>query len=118
MSAFSVSIATKGDAPRVHVVTLAGRLDALGLPVFQERLGTIALRKGLRLVFDLGGVTFVGSAGIGLFLSFVEEARDAEGDVRFVNVPSGIVSILSLLNVLDFLKQSESEADAIEELSA
>jgi anti-sigma B factor antagonist len=118
MSPFSVTIVTKGDTTRVHVVTLAGRLDAAGLPVFQQRLGSITTRRALRVVFDLGSVSFIGSAGIGLFLSFVEEVRDAEGDVRFVNVPSGIVSILSLLNVLDFLQQSDSEAEAIEELTA
>ncbi len=118
MAPFEAKIERKGNGRAVHVITLAGRLDAIGLPAFQERLGAIRTGSNPRIVFDLAGLAFVGSAGIGLFLSFVEEVRDADGDVRFVNIPESILSILSLLNVLEFLTQAETAEGAIAELSA
>jgi len=118
MSEFQAKVEKKGNGRPVHVITLSGRLDALGLPSFQDRLSSIPNGRGARVVFDLSGVSFVGSAGIGLFLSFVEEVRDAGGDVRFINIPESILSILSLLNVLEFLTQAESAEGAIAELSS
>lgn len=116
--AFQARLEVRGGARPVYVATLEGRLDASGLPVLQELLAGIRPGAGLRVVFDLAGLTFVGSAGIGLFLSFVEELREAGGDARFVRIPEAILSILSLLNVLDFLEQSASADEAIAELSA
>jgi anti-sigma B factor antagonist len=118
MATFEAKVERREGARPVHVVSLSGRLDAMGLPIFQERLGAIPSDIGLRVVFDLSRLTFVGSAGIGLFLSFVEEVREAQGDVRFVSIPSGILSILSLLNVVEFLTQADSAEEAIAELSS
>ncbi len=117
MSTFTTKMETRKTPRPIRVVTLSGRLDAAGLPILQECLNSIRPEKDLRLLFDLEGLGFVGSAGIGLFLSFVEEVRGAGGDARFINIPEQILSILSLLNVLEFLTRSESAQEAIEELS-
>ena len=117
MATFTAKMQMKRTSKPIRVVTLSGRLDAAGLPILQECLNSIRPEKDLRVLFDMRELGFVGSAGIGLFLSFVEEVREAGGDARFINIPESILSILSLLNVLEFLTQCESAEDAIEELS-
>lgn len=117
MATFTAKMELRRTSRPIRIVTLSGRLDAAGLPILQECLSAIRPEKDLRVLFNMRELGFVGSAGIGLFLSFVEEVRDAGGDARFINIPESILSILSLLNVLEFLTQSGSAEEAIEELS-
>ena len=116
MNTFSATMKRHRGDPAVFVLTAQGRLDVAGVSILEDALDDVHVNARARVVFDLAKVTFVGSAGIGLLLTFVEEIRDAGGDARFVNVPAPVHAVLSMLNVADFLTQAESEESAVVEL--
>jgi anti-sigma B factor antagonist len=116
MNSFSATIERRNGEPAVHVLTARGRLDVSGVSILEDALDQVHVDARTRVVFDLAKVTFVGSAGIGLLLTFVEEIRGAGGDARFVNVPAPVHAVLSMLNVADFLTQAENEESAVVEL--
>jgi anti-anti-sigma factor len=116
MSTFSATIERRNGEPAVYVLTARGRLDVAGVSILEDALDQVHVDARARVVFDLAKITFVGSAGIGLLLTFVEEIRDAGGDARFVNVPTPVHAVLSMLNVADFLTQADSEESAVVEL--
>jgi anti-sigma B factor antagonist len=118
MANFHATLERSRSNPALYVVSASGRLDASGIPVLSDRLAEVRGAPRPRVIFDLAKLAFVGSAGIGLFLSFVEELRDAGGDARFVNVPQSVSAVLALLNVTEFLTQASSADSAAAELCA
>jgi anti-anti-sigma factor len=73
------------------VVSVRGELDLATVPVLRERLdslGDVATAPS-RVVIDLTGVTFIGSAGLALLVE--QHAKCAERNVVLVVVASGSV---------------------------
>ncbi|RPJ42244.1 MAG: anti-sigma factor antagonist [Candidatus Latescibacterota bacterium] len=101
-----------------HVVQLAldGRLDAEALPELLSRLEEARAAGCSRFVILLENVSFIGSAGIGIFLSLVEEMKNESGGVVFVRVPPSILRIFEVLNVIEFLQIRSDPDEALRNL--
>ena len=96
---------TTQENPSISLLKLEGRFDAEGLPVVLAEIEKIRSTTGsIRFIVDLEEVTFIGSAGIGIVLSLVEELNSEGGGVVFLNVPEAIQRIFDVLNVLEFLQ--------------
>jgi len=104
------------DDPPVTLLALEGRFDAEGLPSVLGVIDEARQAGSARFVVDLEKVSFIGSAGIGIFLSLVEEMRNEGGGVAFSGVPESIRRIFEVLNVLEFLEIRDEQSEAIEYL--
>jgi anti-anti-sigma factor len=81
----------------VLVLRITGRLDALSSPVAEKKVLDLIHRGNIKLVLDLGGVTYLSSAGMRMLLSTTKK----------LNVVSGHFAVCSMRsNVLDLLKMS------------
>lgn len=116
MASFDATVEKREGTAPLYVVSVSGRLDIAGVQLLEARLKPISPKAAPRVIFDLSRLAFLGSAGIGLFLSFVGEIRDAGGDARFINVPAPVRAVLSLLNVTEFLPEASSHESAAAEL--
>ena len=111
------------DARRIHEdppvtqLTLEGRFDAEGLPMVLGAIDEARREGSSRFVVDLEKVSFIGSAGIGIFLSLVEEMGNDGGGVVFSRVPESIRRIFEVLNVLEFLEIRDEQSEALELLT-
>ena len=103
VSAFRIRSEIVRKEPIVYLLTLKGRFDAEGIPPVLAEIDAVRESGCARFVVDLDRITFIGSAGIGIFLSLVEEMQNEEGGVVFQNIPEPIIRIFEVLNVLDFL---------------
>jgi anti-sigma B factor antagonist len=115
-SSFHVESAKLRDDPAVVQLELRGRLDAEALPDLLARLEEARADGCARFLVRLEKVSFIGSAGIGIFLSLVEEMKSESGGVVFVRVPPPIRKIFEVLNVLEFLEIREDEEEAVQAL--
>lgn len=61
------------DAPEETIFRLGGRMTFVDHEKFREVLAAFDARPGKRLIFDLSGLEFVDSSGLGMFII----ARDA-----------------------------------------
>jgi len=104
------------DTPAVMGLTLAGRFDAEALHLVLEKIDEARGTGFCRFVIDLSEVTFIGSAGIGIFLSLAEEMKSTGGGMVLAGVPDPIVRIFEVLNVLEFLEIRETIDTALEAL--
>lgn len=116
MASFDATVDKRDGSPPLYVVSASGRLDITGVQILEEKLKAIPPKAAPRVIFDLSRLGFLGSAGIGLFMSFVEEIRDAGGDARFVNVPAPVRAVLALLNITEFLTEAPNQESAAAEL--
>jgi anti-anti-sigma factor len=99
-SAFDVTIKDLG--PRVASARLTGSLNTHNFHRLQEALDELKDRGVVRLVLDLGGLSYVNSTGLSLFVA----AGDLF-DLRLAAVPVKIGSLLRMIG-LDKLFQSFS----------
>jgi len=91
---FSVSSASQGD---LTVLSLAGFLDAHTAPEFEKALqGQIDAGK-VRLIVACERLTYISSAGLGVFMGFVEEIREKGGDLKICGLSPKVRQVFDLL---------------------
>ena len=94
MSTFSVAFRERGP---VRVLDLAGELDAHTAPEFEAALQSCLDAGQARLVADGSALTYVSSAGLGVFMAFLEPARDRGGDLVIAALPDRVFETFDLL---------------------
>lgn len=105
MSTFSVSFGRHGTA---RVLALTGDLDAHTAPEFEAALLACLAEGDSRIVADGSGLTYVSSAGLGVFMSVVEPAREAGGDVVIAALPERVFETFDLLGFPEVFRFAET----------
>ncbi len=104
-----VEIQTNG----VAVIALDGRLDLLSAVTVKERLGKEVLAGNMRLVVDLGAVTFIDSSGLGALIGGLKAARQAGGDLRIARPTNQALVVLKLTSLDRVLRPFVSVEEAV-----
>jgi anti-anti-sigma factor len=76
-------------------------------------LERIVNEKCYRIVVDLGGVTYISSAGWGIFISEIKRIRRKEGDIKLAAMKAEVREVFDLLEFGNILKPFERTSDAI-----
>jgi len=81
----------------VRILALKGYLDAHTAPRFEAAVEE-ELRAGhSRLVVDCSGLDYISSAGLGVFMTFIDEARQAGGDIKLAAIQPKVYQIFDVL---------------------
>lgn len=105
MSTFSVSFSRLGTA---RVLALAGDLDAHTAPEFQAALEATLADGDARIVADGAALTYVSSAGLGVFMAHLEPARARGGDLVIAALPERIFETFDLLGFPEVFRFAET----------
>ncbi|MHC3473580.1 STAS domain-containing protein [Streptomyces sp. 7R007] len=81
------------------VLEISGELDYTHVTDLRERLTTLALQPGQRLVLDLAGVTFCDSSGITALIAAHSRARTAQADIALTAVPTHTMHVLRMVGL-------------------
>lgn len=92
---FSVSRSPGGAG--TTVLALEGYLDAYTAPELEKAIQAEVDGGSLRLVVDCGRLTYISSAGLGVFMGFVEEVREAGGDIKICGLIPKVRQVFELL---------------------
>ncbi len=85
------------DEGNVRILALRGFLDAHTAPRFEAAVEE-ELRAGRsRLVVDCTGLDYISSAGLGVFMTFIDEARGAGGDIKLASIQPKVYQIFDVL---------------------
>ena len=66
----------------ICVISLEGFLDAHTAPRFEELVQSEVQNGQYRILVNCASLTYISSAGLGVFMSFVEEIRERSGDIK------------------------------------
>ncbi len=94
------------------VLKLEGFLDAHTAPVFEQAIQKEMEAKRKRIIVDCEKLTYISSAGLGVFMSFIEELREDGGDIKISGaVPKvrqvfDILGFNSLFDIVDTIPQA------------
>ncbi|RMG65486.1 MAG: anti-sigma factor antagonist [Calditrichaeota bacterium] len=81
----------------IVVLALQGYLDAHTAPEFEKTLQKVINQNQYRIVADLQQLRYISSAGLGVFMGFIEEIREKGGDIRFCSTEPKVYKIFELL---------------------
>ena len=115
MSQFSVSFdRTAGpEAAPVRVLAPQGELDAHTAPDFEAAFEAALALGSPRLVVDGAGLDYVSSAGLGVFMAYLEPTRDAGGDLKIAGLPDRVFEVFDLLGFPTVFDMHETVAAAV-----
>ncbi len=81
----------------VRILALKGFLDAHTAPRFEAAMEE-ELRAGrCRLVIDCSALDYISSAGLGVFMIFIDEARARGGDIKLASIQPKVYQIFDVL---------------------
>jgi len=100
VASFSVSfrdLDAPDDGAPVHVLDLHGELDAHTAPEFENALQSCLDRDRVRLVVAGAELRYVSSAGLGVFMAFLEPVRQRGGDLKVAALTDEVHEVFDLL---------------------
>ncbi len=112
---FSISSATEDD---FAVIKLDGAVDAHTAPQFEEAMQKVIDGGQNNIVVDCEKLTYISSAGLGVFMGFVEEVREADGDIKICGLSEKVkqpFEILGFESLFHFCSDVESAKEKFSE---
>ncbi|MEU5899525.1 MULTISPECIES: STAS domain-containing protein [Streptomyces] len=88
-----------GDSATGPVLEIIGDLDHHTAPELRDKLPTVGLRPGGRLVLDLTAMHFCDSSGITALLAARHHAQAAGADIALAAVPANTLRILRIVGL-------------------
>jgi anti-sigma B factor antagonist len=97
----------------VCVVKCFGNIDSDSYVVLKQTFGKIMEDNNFKIVVDLSGVNFISSAGWGIFLGNLNEARKKGGDIRLSSMNEKVKNIFYAIELNEILTFYDKIEDAI-----
>ena len=115
---FSVETETDGEIAVIH---LEGAVDAHTAPKFEEAVQTVIDAGQNKIVVDCEKMTYISSAGLGVFMCFIEEVREEDGDIKISGLSEKVkqpFEILGFESLFDFCSDAESAKAQFDDAAA
>lgn len=109
MSGFEIS---RNDHDAVSVLNLSGFLDAHTAPKFEEELLHLLKENRVHIIVNLKHLDYISSAGLGVFMGFIEEIREKGGDIKLSNLSPKVFKVFDLLGFPALYEIFDEEAQA------
>lgn len=94
MAEFNTSIK---ELDNVSVINLNGYLDAHTAPVLENDLTKLIDKNQFNIVVDFDELAYISSAGLGVFMAYIEKVRENNGDIKLAGMSEKVYNIFDLL---------------------
>ena len=106
---FSVSTSCEGD---LSIVRVGGFVDAHTARQFEQAIQSELDAGRYKIVVDCARLTYISSAGLGVFMGFVEETREHGGDIKVCGLAPKVREIFDMLGFSAVFDLADDVADA------
>jgi anti-sigma B factor antagonist len=109
MAEFNTSVLSKG---KISVINLNGYLDAHTAPTLEKNFTQLIDEKCYNIVVNFEELAYISSAGLGVFMAYIEKIRENNGDIKLSNMSEKVYNIFDLLGfpLLYEIYKTEDEA--------
>lgn len=114
MAEFSTSIKERGD---ISVINLKGFLDAHTAPTLENNFTQLINSSKYKIVVNFEELAYISSAGLGVFMAYIESIRDNRGDIKLTNMSDKVFNIFDLLGFPLLYEIYKNEEEAIKKFS-
>ena len=101
------------DRSEISILRLKGFLDAHTAPNFEQAIQELIEENRYKIVISMSDLNYISSAGLGVFMGFIEEIRDNKGDIKLTNMSEKVYKVFDLLGfpALYQIYKEEMEAE-------
>ena len=94
MAEFSTSIVEKDN---ISIINLSGYLDAHTAPTLENNFTDLIDQSKLKIIVNFQELAYISSAGLGVFMAYIEIIRNNSGDIKLTNMNEKVYNIFDLL---------------------
>jgi len=114
MNTFKIDIR---ESNAINVLDLKGYLDAHTAPELEKAFQKLLEEKRYSLVVNCKELTYISSAGLGVFMAYIEDVRKNNGDIKLSNMSPKVYNVFDLLGFPLLYDITKDEVEAIRKFS-
>ncbi len=96
------------------LISLKGTIETTNASTLEEALERIINDSCYQIAVDLSDVTYISSAGWGIFISEIKRIRNNGGDIKLAAMMPEVREVFELLEFNNILKPYSSKEEAIQ----
>ncbi|MFN0202506.1 MAG: STAS domain-containing protein [Bacteroidia bacterium] len=85
--------------PNFVVIVPKGEVDANSSIHLDDKIGELIAANSVKILLDCSEMTYISSAGLGVFVSYLEELEEKKGKLIFSNMRANIFDVFELLGL-------------------
>ena len=101
----------------VYVLDLQGYLDAHTAPKLEEAFQGLMSTRRFNIVVNCRELSYISSAGLGVFMAFIEDIRKNNGDIKLSNMSPKVYNVFDLLGFPLLYEIVPDESEAVRKFS-
>ncbi len=101
----------------VNVIELRGYLDAHTATDLESALQKLMGEKKFNIVVNFRDLAYISSAGLGVFMAYIEDVRKNKGDIKLTNMTPKVFNVFDLLGFPILYEIYKDEAEAIKKFA-
>ncbi len=114
MSNFKINVRESGG---INVLELRGYLDAHTAPDLEKAFQDMLDTKKFNIVVNCRDLTYISSAGLGVFMAYIEDVRKNQGDIKLSNMSPKVYNVFDLLGFPLLYDITRDEMEAVQKFS-
>jgi anti-sigma B factor antagonist len=96
----------------IECLYLNGYLDAHTAPELENEISNLVEKGKHKILVNFRDLDYISSAGLGVFMAFIEDVREHGGDIKLTEMKPKVFSVFDLLGfpILFDIEAEEKEA--------
>jgi anti-anti-sigma factor len=115
MQGIRVGIQKVGTQFDICLLNISGYVDTTTCQELTQTIQALTDQKNILFITDLGGVTYISSAGWGVFMGEIKGIREKGGDIKIVHMNPEVFEVFEMLEFNRILNYYDSVEEAINE---
>lgn len=100
------------------LLSLRGTIETTNASTLEDAIERIFRDNCYKIVVDLSGVTYISSAGWGIFISEIKRVRRESGDIKLAAMRPEVREVFDLLEFNNILRPFADKAKALEDFQS
>ncbi len=103
---------TREDQGTISILRLKGFLDAHTAPQFEQAIQELVSENRFNLIVSMAELNYISSAGLGVFMGFIEHIRENNGDIKLAKMSPKVFKVFDLLGFPALYQICDEEEEA------
>ncbi len=101
----------------INCLYISGYLDAHTAPDLESFIGDLIKKGENKFLINFSDLDYISSAGLGVFMAFIEDLRETGGDIKMAAMKPKVFSVFDLLGFPVLFDIEKEENVAIEKFN-
>jgi anti-sigma B factor antagonist len=105
------------EAGKITILYIKGYLDAHTAQKLEQELQNLINEQKYNIIVCFNELNYISSAGLGVFMGFIETVRENKGDIKLSGMSTKIFRVFDLLGFPTLYDILDTEEDAIKKFA-